>query len=111
MRWKIWYADGTTKEGVRRTTWANAPSSGVVGVATRLGKDEHGRVLGAIAVGGDWYWWDEGGIDCGATGDGWKKWIPFDGPYGTKKDAKRGSWVEDDLMESVRISIQGYFFG
>lgn len=101
MRWKVWYADGTTKEGVRRSTWEGAPKVGVVGVASRLGKDGYGRTLGRYALGGDWYWWDEDGIDCGETTWNESTWIKFDGPYGTKKDAKRGLWVSDELYAKV----------
>jgi len=108
MRWKVWYADGTTKEGVRRTTWANAPDAGVVGVATRLGKDEYGRTLGRYAAGGDWYWWSESGIDCGGTGWDAGAWIGFDGPRGTRKDAKKGQWVTDEEYLRVLAEMVGF---
>jgi hypothetical protein len=92
MRWKIWYADGTTKEGVRQQTWLNASSEGVLCVGVRY-PCPPGLPRGSL-IESDWYWWNDGpkgGVQTWITG----RWSEYDGPILATETAKRGTLVSD----------------
>jgi len=85
VKWRIYYGDGSVVDGTSLPEWLAAPDEGVQIVTALYGFDGHGRPLGQVAYGSDWYGFD--GLTI---------------LQGRASSLKRGVWRECDVANPKR---------
>ncbi len=100
MKLRVWYTEDRIFDVTSVDDWDNLPELGILAVAAEYGFDEHGRKLGQVWTGSDWYWMYEEKIY--SNGDStWDidSWVDVSAPSGSI--LKRGKWTTDEIMDSV----------
>ena len=96
MKWKAWYTDNRTYEGSTAEEWKAMPPEGVLYVAVY-------RDTGVTYYnGGDWYFWEDGGIQKTMAAP-WGSHTPR--PDGCLDCMKKGVGVPDEEFWALHRRI------